>query len=56
MVSNPTNFFECHRRDDEKYISMYQQHKSNLVEFLKKNREIDMQEPDEAWTAANPET
>ncbi len=35
---------------------MHQQHNANLEELMKKDREIDMEELDKAWTAANPET
>ena len=35
---------------------MYQQHTANLAELMRKDRHIDMEEPDKAWTAANPET
>jgi CPA2 family monovalent cation:H+ antiporter-2/glutathione-regulated potassium-efflux system ancillary protein KefC len=44
------------RQDEDKYISMYQQHNADLAELMKKDREIDMEELDKAWTAANPET
>jgi hypothetical protein len=50
------HLFECHRQDEDKYISMYQQHNADLTELMKKDREIDMEELDKAWTAANPET
>ena len=48
--------YRIHREDEDKYISMYQQHNANLAELMKKDREIDMEELDKAWTAANPET
>ncbi len=48
--------YRIHREDEEKYISMYQQHNANLAELMSKDREIDMAELDKAWTAANPET
>jgi CPA2 family monovalent cation:H+ antiporter-2/glutathione-regulated potassium-efflux system ancillary protein KefC len=35
---------------------MYQQHNADLAELIKKDREIDMEELDKAWTAAKPET
>ena len=44
------------RQDEDKYITMYQRHNANLAELMKKDREIDMEELDKAWTAANPET
>ncbi len=48
--------YRIHREDEDKYISMYQQHNANLAELMKKDREIDMEKLDKAWTAANPET
>jgi hypothetical protein len=48
--------YRIHRQDEDKYISMYQQHNANLAELMTKDREIDMEELDKAWTAANPET
>lgn len=48
--------YRIHRQDEDKYISMYQQHNANLVELMEKDREIDLEELDKAWTAANPET
>ena len=48
--------YRIHRQDEEKYISMYQQHNANLAELMTQDREIDMAELDKAWTAANPET
>jgi CPA2 family monovalent cation:H+ antiporter-2/glutathione-regulated potassium-efflux system ancillary protein KefC len=48
--------YRIHREDEDKFISMYQQHNANLAELMKKDREIDMEELDKAWTAANPET
>jgi len=48
--------YRIHREDEDKYISMYQQHNADLTELMKKDREIDMEELDKAWAAANPET
>jgi CPA2 family monovalent cation:H+ antiporter-2/glutathione-regulated potassium-efflux system ancillary protein KefC len=48
--------YRMHRQDEDKYISMYQQHNANLAELMSKDREIDMAELDKAWTTANPET
>jgi monovalent cation:proton antiporter-2 (CPA2) family protein len=48
--------YRMNRQDEDKYFSMYQQHNANLEELMKKDREIDMEELDKAWTAANPET
>ena len=50
------HLFECHRLDEDKNISMYQQHDADLTELMKKDREIDIEEPDKASTAANLET
>ena len=48
--------YRVHRQDEDRYISMYQQHNVNLAELMTKDREIDMEELDKAWTTANPET
>jgi CPA2 family monovalent cation:H+ antiporter-2/glutathione-regulated potassium-efflux system ancillary protein KefC len=48
--------YRIHRQDEDKYISMYQKHNANLTELMTKDREIDMEELEKAWTAANPET
>jgi len=48
--------YRIHRQDEDKYISMYQQHNANLADLMTQDREIDMAELDKAWTAANPET
>ncbi|MGD8970360.1 MAG: monovalent cation:proton antiporter-2 (CPA2) family protein [Desulfobacterales bacterium] len=48
--------YRIHRQDEDKYISMYQEHNANLGELMQKDRQIDMAELDKAWTAANPET
>ena len=50
------DLYRIHRQDEDKYISLYQQHNANLAELMTKDREIDMVELDKAWTAANPET
>lgn len=47
--------YRMNRQDEDKYFSMYQQHNANLEELMKKDREIDMEELDKAWNAANPE-
>ncbi len=48
--------FRMMQEDEGQYISMYRQHNVNLSELMKQDREIDMEELDKAWTAANPET
>ncbi len=48
--------YRIHRQDEDKYVTMYQQHNANLADLMTKDREIDMTELDQAWTAANPET
>ena len=48
--------YKIHRQDEGTYISSYQEHNANLAALMKKDREIDMEELDKAWTAANPET
>jgi CPA2 family monovalent cation:H+ antiporter-2/glutathione-regulated potassium-efflux system ancillary protein KefC len=47
--------YQIYRHDRDKYISVYQQHNANLAELIKKDREIDMEEIDKAWTVANQE-
>lgn len=49
------DLYRIYRQDEDKYISMYQLHNANLAELMRKDREIDMEELDKAWTAANPE-
>jgi monovalent cation:proton antiporter-2 (CPA2) family protein len=48
--------YRINRQEADKYFSMYQQHNANLEELMKQDREIDMEELDKAWNAANPET
>ena len=48
--------YTIYRQDEKKYVTMYQQHNANLAELMQKDREIDMEELEKAWTAANPET
>jgi CPA2 family monovalent cation:H+ antiporter-2/glutathione-regulated potassium-efflux system ancillary protein KefC len=48
--------YRMNRQDEDKYFSMYQQHNANLEELMKKDREIEMEELDKAWTTENPET
>ena len=47
--------YRIHREDEEKYISVYQQHNTYLTDVMTKDRMIDMTDLDKAWTAANPE-
>ena len=47
--------YKMYRQDEKKYVTMYQQHNANLAELMKKDREIDMEELEKAWTATNPE-
>ena len=47
--------YQIYRQDEDKYVSMYQQHNANLAELMTKDREIDMKELDKAWTAVSPE-
>lgn len=47
--------YKIHREDEEHYITMYQEHNAHLAELMKQDREMDMEELDRAWTAANPE-
>jgi len=48
--------YRIFREDTENYRTMYQKHNENLVELMKKDREMDMEELDKAWSAASPET
>jgi CPA2 family monovalent cation:H+ antiporter-2/glutathione-regulated potassium-efflux system ancillary protein KefC len=48
--------YRIYRQDEGKYISLYQEHNANLAELMTKDRKINMEELDKAWTAANPET
>jgi monovalent cation:proton antiporter-2 (CPA2) family protein len=52
---NMPELYRIQREDEGKYVSMYQQHNSNLAELMQKDRDIDMDELDKAWTAVNPE-
>lgn len=52
---NMPELYRIQREDEGKYVSMYQQHNSNLAELMQKDRDIDMEELDKAWTAVNPE-
>jgi CPA2 family monovalent cation:H+ antiporter-2/glutathione-regulated potassium-efflux system ancillary protein KefC len=47
--------YKIHRDDESDYISMYQQHNADLEELMTLDQNIDMEELDKAWTAANPE-
>ena len=44
------------RQDEDNYISMYQKHNADLEELMTLDLNVDMEELDKAWTAANPET
>ena len=48
--------YKSHREDEENYISMYQKHNADLEELMRLDLNMDMEELDKAWTAANPET
>ena len=45
------DLYRIYRQDEDKYISMYQQHNANLAELMKKDREIDMEELDSYLTS-----
>lgn len=47
--------YRINRQDEDRYFFMYQQHNENLAALMKKDREIDMDELDKAWTAAKAE-
>jgi CPA2 family monovalent cation:H+ antiporter-2/glutathione-regulated potassium-efflux system ancillary protein KefC len=48
--------YNIYKGDMDKYVSMYQQHNEDLAELMQKDLEMDMEELDRAWTAANPTT
>ncbi len=48
--------YKFHREDEKNYISMYQKHNADLEELMTLDLNMDMEEIDKAWTAANPET
>ena len=48
--------YKMHREDEDRYISMYQKHNVDLEELMTLDLNVDMEELDKAWTAANPET
>ena len=48
--------YKIHREDEDTYISMYQKHNADLEELMTIDQNMDMDEVDKAWTAANPET
>jgi len=47
--------YKMHREDEEQYISMYQKHTADLEELMTLDLNVDLEELDKAWTAANPE-
>ena len=47
--------YKMHREDEENYISLYQKHNADLEELMTLDLNVDMEELDKAWTAANPE-
>jgi CPA2 family monovalent cation:H+ antiporter-2/glutathione-regulated potassium-efflux system ancillary protein KefC len=48
--------YRINREDLENYFSLYQQHNEDLAELMKRDREVDMEELDKAWSGGNPET
>jgi CPA2 family monovalent cation:H+ antiporter-2/glutathione-regulated potassium-efflux system ancillary protein KefC len=48
--------YKMHREDEDSYISMYQKHNADLEELMTLDQNMDLDELDKAWTAANPET
>ncbi len=48
--------YRIHRQDRQNYISMYQQHNADLTELMQKDRIINLEEVDKAWTAPKAET
>lgn len=47
--------FKLHK-EEEKYITMYQQHTEDMEELINHDRKSNAQVEDKAWTAANPES
>ena len=47
--------YKTYREDKENYILMYQKHTADLEELMTLDLNLDMEELDKAWTAANPE-
>ena len=46
---------KIHRQERQNYISMYQQHNADLTELMQKDRIINLEEVDKAWTAQKEE-
>ncbi|WP_394698052.1 hypothetical protein [uncultured Methanolobus sp.] len=44
-----------HHKDEDSYISMYQKHSKDLEKLMMLDLNLNMEEIDKAWTAANPE-
>jgi monovalent cation:proton antiporter-2 (CPA2) family protein len=42
--------YRIHRQDRQNYISMYRQHNADLTELMRKDREINLEEVDKAWS------
>jgi CPA2 family monovalent cation:H+ antiporter-2/glutathione-regulated potassium-efflux system ancillary protein KefC len=49
------DLYRIFQDDEDSYRTMYQKHNENLVELMKKDHEIDMEELDKAWTFDRPE-
>lgn len=47
--------YKVHRQDEANYVSMYKKSNADLEELIKRDLNIDLEELDKAWTAANPE-
>ena len=54
-IDNLPDLYRIFHEDEDSYRTMYQKHNENLVELMKKDREIDMEELDKAWTFGSPE-
>jgi Kef-type potassium/proton antiporter, CPA2 family (TC 2.A.37.1) len=46
---------KMHHKDEDSYISMYQKHSKDLEKLMMLDLNLNMEEIDKAWTAANPE-
>lgn len=45
------DLYRIHRQDRQNYISMYRQHNADLTELMRKDREINLEEVDKAWSS-----
>ena len=48
------DLYAIHREDEERYISLYQQHNADLEELMTMDIDTNMAELDKAWTTGDP--